>query len=208
MHKASRELLRILQTDSALWTFWRPKSLTFISCSVDRAAFASGTHFALALGMNKSKSHYVLSRPKARPAPQGAKLKAGRCEILYLRLAVVLFAIAMLGGVPARAATLDLQTRVALQATLKAYIDAGTKDGVYQHYNVERGENDALRLKNLHPVIFRNGDKYLLCADFLEANGETVLLDFIVSDSAQGLRIEQEIRARRSYLKQFFERVM
>jgi len=119
----------------------------------------------------------------------------------------MLLVMAMLSGVHTHAATLDVQTRAALQLALKNYVDAGTVDGVYDHFNVERGQVEKLTLKNLHPVILSADGKYMLCADFLDVRGDDVLLDYIVSRSGNGFRIEQEIRGRRSYLKQIFERI-
>ena len=108
----------------------------------------------------------------------------------------------------AQAATIDLETRTELQLTLQQYIDAGTVDGVYEHFNLEQGAIVKLRLKTLHPVIFVVENKYMLCADFLDANGEAVMLDYIVGPSTDGFRIEQEIPGRRSYLQQIFERIL
>jgi hypothetical protein len=105
------------------------------------------------------------------------------------------------------AAQIDLETRAELQFTLKQYIDTGTVDGVYEHFNVEQGKLEKLRLKTLHPVIFVTDGKYMMCADFLDTSGKEVMLDYVVGPSATGFRIEQEIPGRRSYLKQIFERI-
>ena len=127
--------------------------------------------------------------------------------IFQRSLPAVVLVIVMLSGVHTHAATLDTGTRVELQLALNNHIDAGTVDGIYEHFDVEKGRLEKLTLKNLHPVIFSKGDKYMMCADFLDAGGDDVLLDFIVSESGDGFRIEQEIRGRRSYLMQIFKRV-
>ena len=125
----------------------------------------------------------------------------------YYLLSAILLMMAILACNHAHAATIDLETRVELQLALKHYIDAGTVDGVYEHFNVEQGQIEKLRLKTLHPVIFATANKYMMCADFLDTAGNDVLLDYIVSSSVSGFRIEQEIPGRRSYLQQIFERI-
>jgi hypothetical protein len=127
--------------------------------------------------------------------------------ILERSFPAMLLVMATLSGAHVHAATLDLETRVELQLALKNHVDAGTVDGVYEHFNVEQGQVEELTLKNLHPVIFSADNKYMMCANFLDARGDDVLLDYIVSRSGNGFRIEQEIRGRRSYLKQIFERI-
>ena len=112
-----------------------------------------------------------------------------------------------LARAPAQAAEIDLETRAELQLALKQYIDAGTAGGVYEHFNVERGAVEKLRLKTLHPVIFVVESKYMLCADFLDVNGKAVMLDYVVGSSATGFRIEQAIAGQRSYLTRIFERI-
>lgn len=128
-------------------------------------------------------------------------------RFFYYLLPAMLLVMTILTCNQAYAAAIDLETRSELQLTLKQYIDAGTVDGVYERFNVEQGQIEKLRLKTLHPVIFVIDKKYMLCADFLDADGNDVLLDYIVSLSASGFRIEQEIPGRRSYLLQIFERI-
>ena len=128
-------------------------------------------------------------------------------RFFYYLLSAILLVMAILTCNHAHAAAIDLETRTKMQLALKHYIDAGTVDGVYEHFNVEQGQIEKLRLKALHPVIFATDSKYMMCADFLDAAGNDVLLDYIVSSSASGFRIEQEIPGRRSYLQQIFERI-
>ncbi len=128
-------------------------------------------------------------------------------RFFYYLLFAILLVMAILTFNHAHAAAIDLETRAELQLTLKHYIDAGTVDGVYEHFNVEQWQIEKLRLKTLHPVIFATDNKFMMCADFLDAAGNDVLLDYIVSSSASGFRIEQEIPGRRSYLQQIFERI-
>ena len=108
---------------------------------------------------------------------------------------------------PVQADSMDMKLRVDLQMGLKNYIESRTSENLYEHFNVESGKIDSLVLKNLHPLIFVNESKYMMCADFLDANGNDVLLDYIVSLDGGEFRVEQEIPGKRNYLKQLFERI-
>jgi len=119
----------------------------------------------------------------------------------------MLIASAILASSQANASSLDMETRVNLQMGLKDYVESRTSDSGYEHFDVATGRVERLTLKNLHPLIFVNGPKYMMCADFLDTDGNDVLLDYIVSMTGNEFRVEQEIPGRRSYLKQLFERV-
>jgi hypothetical protein len=121
--------------------------------------------------------------------------------------ASMLIALCIITASPAQAASIEMKTRIDLQMGLKNYIESRTSENVYEHFNVDSGKIERLALKNLHPLIFVNGSKYMMCADFLDANGNDVLLDYIVSFAGNEFRVEQEIPGKRSYLKQLFERI-
>ncbi len=125
----------------------------------------------------------------------------------YYLLPAILLVMTILTCTQANADAIDLETRIQLQLALKNHIDSVTVEGVYEHFNVEQGQIEELGLKNLHPVIFVKENKYMMCADFFDTNGNDVLIDYIVSSSANGFQIEQEIRGRRGYLAQLFERI-
>ena len=121
--------------------------------------------------------------------------------------ATMLIALCLITASPVQADAIEMKTRIDLQMGLKHYIEARTSDNVYEHFNVESGKIEPLVLKNLHPVIFVNGSKYMMCADYLDANGNDVLLDYIVSLAGNEFRVEQEIPGKRDYLKQLFDRI-
>lgn len=128
-------------------------------------------------------------------------------RILRSFLSAMLIGLFLFTASVAHADSIDMATRVDLQLGLKSYIDSRTSGNVYEHFNVETGKIENLVLKNLHPIIFVNESKYMMCADFLDPDGNDVLLDYIVSLNENGFRVEQEIPGRRSYLKQLFERI-
>ena len=136
-----------------------------------------------------------------------APIVSSSARFLSHACASVLIAFCIITTSPVQAASIDMKTRVELQMGLKHYIEARTSENVYEHFNVESGEIEELVLKNLHPLIFVNESKYMMCADFLDTNGNDVLLDYIVSLAGNEFRVEQEIPGKRNYLKQLFERI-
>ena len=122
-------------------------------------------------------------------------------------LGTILLALSIFTTSLVHADSIDMATRVDLQLGLKTYIESRTAGNGYEHFNVETGKVQKLTLKKLHPLIFASGNKYMMCADFLDTNGNDVLLDYIVSLNGTGFRVEQEIPGQRSYLKQLFERI-
>jgi len=122
-------------------------------------------------------------------------------------LGAILVAFSIFTTCLVHADSIDMATRVELQLGLKNYIESRSADNGYDHFNVETGKVVPLTLNKLHPLIFVNGNKYMMCADFLDLNGNDILLDYIVSLSGSGFRVEQEIPGRRGYLKQLFERI-
>ena len=121
--------------------------------------------------------------------------------------ATMLMVLCLIITSPVQADSIETKTRIDLQIGLKNYIEARTSDSVYEYFNVESGEIEALILKNLHPVIFVKGSKFMMCADYLDANGADVLIDYIVSLTGNEFRVEQEIPGKRDYLQQLFERI-
>jgi hypothetical protein len=121
--------------------------------------------------------------------------------------ATMLIALCLITTSPVQADSIETKTRIDLQMGLKNYIEGRTTDNVYEHFNVESGKIEALVLKNLHPVIFVNGSKFMMCADYLDANGDDVLIDYIVSLAGSEFRVEQEIPGKRDYLKRLFKRI-
>ena len=126
---------------------------------------------------------------------------------VLLAAAILLLPILNPPSVTADEGTLDQQTRVGLQMTLKTYIEGNTKDGTYPFFDVESGAVQNLKLKSLHPVIFKREDHFMMCADFVGEDGGDVLIDYIVVPREDGYVVEQQILGRRSYLKTLFDRV-
>lgn len=122
--------------------------------------------------------------------------------VLGITVSLVLLSVPNVG-----AQSLDDQTRIELQIGLQAYISNKRDGKSVPFFDSETGTTWALKLKSLHPKIFKNGDYFLMCADFEKKNGDVVLIDYVVRRHHDGFRVEQELRGRRSYLTKIFERV-
>ena len=106
-----------------------------------------------------------------------------------------------------QAEEIDVETRVALQLTLESFIESKTQKNVYPFFDPDTAEVSKLKLRRLHPVIFRKDDFYLMCADFMDTDGKDVLIDYIVGKHGTKFQIEQEIIGRRSWLTKALEKI-
>lgn len=124
------------------------------------------------------------------------------------RKAAIVFAIFFFAFAPdVFAGSIDNSARVALQSTLRGYIEGKTADGRYTFFDETTGDVQVLNLKKIHPVIFEKNGRFLMCADFLGQQGQDVLVDYIVVSGNEGFLVEKEIRGRRPMLMEIFEKV-
>lgn len=124
-------------------------------------------------------------------------------------MAVVCFAVLLMSVPPmsVSASTLKNDTRVALQTELRNYIQGKISDGIYTFFNRDTDTNEALRLKWIHPVIFGKNGRFLMCADFIDQQGQDVLIDYLMVPNRYGFSVEKEIRGRRAMLVKMFEKL-
>ena len=108
----------------------------------------------------------------------------------------------------ANATTLDSQTRVDLHTELRNYIDLKVDNGRYTYFDEKSGKSMLLRIKAIHPVVLSRGTRYLLCADFIDASGNDVVIDFVIFPTATGYLIEKEIEGQRPRMMTLFEKLM
>ncbi len=72
----------------------------------------------------------------------------------------------------------DLRTEV--KQAMQALIERNTINNTYQLYDPIKGKLLQLQLIKLHDGIVKKGDYFVSCADFKDANGNLVDLDFLV----------------------------
>ena len=109
---------------------------------------------------------------------------------------------------PASAAwALSDSTRVQLQYALRSYLDKRVIDGRYPFKNPKTDVWTDLRLKRVHPTIFRHRAEYLMCADFIDRKGRQVVIDYVLSARQAGFTVTREVIGKRSLLLTFFEKL-
>lgn len=127
---------------------------------------------------------------------------------MFKRLIATLMIAAFFGFPTAQAATLDNDTRVALQTELRDYITQKTTNGSYTYFDEARGDTVPLRIKAIHPVVLKRDDRFLMCADFIDAKGKDVVIDYVILPIETGFLIEKEIEGQRPRLMTLFEKLM
>ena len=105
------------------------------------------------------------------------------------------------------AGSIDVNTQVALQMALRNYISNKTGAKSYTYFDDKKGTSRTLILRHIHSVIFKKNDRFLMCADFIDAQGKDFLVDYIIFRYVDGYRVEKEIEGRRSILTRLFEKV-
>ncbi len=112
-----------------------------------------------------------------------------------LPIAVAIIAISLVAtlGSAADDPSIGEPVRSQIQESMAAFIEAKTIEGVYSHYDPVAGELLQLKLVELHDGIVRKGDYYVSCADFVDGQGETVDLDFLVLTTDAGVQTVQAL---------------
>jgi hypothetical protein len=85
------------------------------------------------------------------------------------------------------------ELRNGIQDSMKSFIDRNTVGGEYRIYDPIDGKMLNLKFKELHEGIVKKGDYYVSCADFTDADGKMVDLDFLVIPDGQKLLVTQAI---------------
>ena len=67
-----------------------------------------------------------------------------------------------------------------VQTATRSFIDEQMVDGDYLYYDALAGEVLRLEFKMLHPVVHREGELYVVRADFFDEEGRPVNMKFLV----------------------------
>lgn len=81
----------------------------------------------------------------------------------------------------ASASQISVEKKVELQASMLQHINAMTIDGVIPYVSLSDGSIADLVPTKAHPMILSFGDKYVLCTDFRNPEGEFVNVDFYLT---------------------------
>ena len=85
----------------------------------------------------------------------------------------------------ARAASMQ-ETKVRLQSDLQKHIYRSLVDGAYHTLDSKSGEVRELFPRVSHPMILKMGKYYVMCADFRDAAGNDVDVDFYLIKRERG----------------------
>jgi len=83
--------------------------------------------------------------------------------------------------------------RKSIVNTMKDHIDSHSQDGLYSHFDPITGKLLSLKFKKLHKGIAKKGDFYVSCADFTDAKGTKVDLDFMVRNKGYYYYVNQAL---------------
>ena len=96
---------------------------------------------------------------------------------------------------------LNQQHKVELQVALMEYIDANSVDGKFVYFDARTQQVVELFLANLHPMIVPTSSVYFLCADFRDAKGYKVDVDFVATRSEDGFIVFQTMVNQRHIVR-------
>lgn len=105
----------------------------------------------------------------------------------------------------ASASQISVEQKVELQASMLQHISAMTIDGVIPHVSLSDGSIADLVPTKAHPMILSFGDKYILCTDFRNPEGEFVNVDFYLTKNEDRYVVFQTEINNRDPLKKLME---
>jgi hypothetical protein len=85
------------------------------------------------------------------------------------------------------------QLRTNIQSAMNGFVEEQTVDGVLRLYDPVDGRLLELKSYELHSGIVRKGDFYVSCADFVDAGGQKIDVDFLVIQDGDSLMVTQGI---------------
>lgn len=101
----------------------------------------------------------------------------------------------------AGASPLAAQDKAALQAGMQQHIDRQLVQGGYLYLVPESGEVRVLHPVTAHPMILRMGANFVLCADFVDAVGKPVNVDFYMAPRGKGFVVFHAAVGQRAQLE-------
>lgn len=132
-------------------------------------------------------------------------------QMLFLALSVALSGTVLVPASSAGAETIAPETRSALFSGLQSYLAQNTNNGAFTLMNDPTAIPVDIRLKNLHPLVLKKNDVYMLCADFVAPGGRNILIDFFlkpVAGKPREFRVLYYVVGNRSRFMRLFERLI
>ncbi len=103
------------------------------------------------------------------------------------------------------ASSLTVSQKIVMQTAMNRHIESNTVDGIMQYVDLKTGQVKELIPTKSHPMIMTLGDKYVLCTDFRDQDGNPVNVDFYVTASNGGFTIFQTEIDNRNPLKKLIK---
>jgi hypothetical protein len=113
-------------------------------------------------------------------------VKLGQCILIAIFFAVTVVHAADDPGIKGA-------IRQNISQSMGDYIRANTINGSYYMYDAIEGRMLNLKLDALHEGIVKKGEFYVSCADFFDANGRKVDLDFLVIPDGEHMVTTQAV---------------
>ncbi len=85
----------------------------------------------------------------------------------------------------------DVRKNIVL--SMKEFIDGNTIGDSYHLFDAVEGNMLRLKFKKLHDGVVKKGDYYVSCADFVDQDGRTVDIDFLVLNDGNGFKTTQGV---------------
>ena len=108
-------------------------------------------------------------------------------------LGTLLVALAALPVVAGDDPSIKGELRTNIHAAMNDFVEEQAVDGVVRLYDPVEGHLLELKSYELHRGIVRKGDFYVSCADFVDAGGRKIDVDFLVIRDGDRLKATQGI---------------
>ena len=109
-------------------------------------------------------------------------------------------------GFQHQATAASVAEKVTLQVELIAYIDARSDGGEFRYFDPSTASMVSVFPANLHPKIISHDGFDILCADFRDAAGEKIQIDFIARIRGGKAEILQMVIGDRASIIQMIQR--
>lgn len=109
---------------------------------------------------------------------------------------IILVVVMALTSLPALAgddSSIQGKLREEIKMAMRHLIERNTVNDVYRLYDPIKGKLLQLQLVKLHEGIVKKGDYFVSCADFKDASGHLVDLDFLVLQDGKKMIATQAI---------------
>jgi hypothetical protein len=125
--------------------------------------------------------------PLANTLNEVSQRKGNSMKLSQLLLAA--FLSVALPAIAAESRVEDVAARASLQAAMQTYIDRVLVDDAFLDLSPQTGTIRKLHPATAHPVIMRMGKYFILCADFRDAEGRSVPVDFYLGRRDKGYAV-------------------